>query len=52
MDLINDNRPRDEASRLLPILGRVGVDGRVSFRPGLPLQPDPEPRFLNDPREV
>lgn len=52
MDPINDNRPRAAASRLLPILGRVGRDGRVTFRPGRPLRPDPEPRVSNDPQEV
>jgi hypothetical protein len=52
MDPTNDNRPRAEASRLLPVLGRVGRDGRVTFRPGPPLEPDPLPRFPNDPREV
>ncbi len=52
MDPINDDRPPDEASRLLPILGRLASDGRVLYRPGAAAPRDLEPRFPNDPREA
>lgn len=50
----NDNSPPGEASRVLPILGRVGPDGRVRLDPPLEaevldLRGSPGP---SDPREA
>lgn len=50
----NDNRPPGEASRVLPILGRVGPDGRLQLV--RPLEADvielPPPLWPSDPREA
>jgi hypothetical protein len=52
----NDNRPPVEASRLLPILGQVGRDGRVTMTGFAKLSEgrdgDVPPEFPNDPREA
>jgi len=53
MEFDNDNSPTaPEASRVLPILGRVAADGRVVLRPPATTPvgvPDGSP---NDPREA
>jgi hypothetical protein len=52
----NDNRPKSEASRLLPLLGLVRSDGTVTVRLAdllavvTPLRPGPI--FPNDAREA
>jgi hypothetical protein len=52
----NDNRPPAAASRLLPILGQVGRDGRLRMTALAPPLDRPDdaapPAFPNDPREA
>jgi len=50
----NDNRPPAEASRVLPILGRVGPDGRLQLVRPLEAEVAHLPRtpWPSDPREA
>lgn len=52
----NDNRPKSEARRLLPLLGLVRSDGTVTVRLAdllaVVAQLHPGPNFPNDPREA
>lgn len=54
MEPDNDNKPAGGASRLLPILGRVGPDGRLRF--DRPFDADvvkfPRSFWPSDPREA
>lgn len=54
MDAHNDNKPPPEASRVLPILGRVDPDGRL--RLDRPLDAEivdfPRASWPSDPREA
>jgi hypothetical protein len=54
MEADNDNKPLQEASRLLPILGRVDPDGRL--RLDRPLDAEildfPHAPWPSDPREA
>lgn len=57
MDFSNDNRPPPEASRVLPIIGRVDARGAVILTPpgGRGVgddEPAPGPFFPSDPREA
>ncbi len=50
----NDNAPKDDAARVLPILGRTTEDGRIDWAPQFPgtvdlRRPGAHP---NDPREA
>jgi hypothetical protein len=53
MTFANDNRPpAPEASRILPILGRVAADGRIVPRPAPAPVADAPTWSPNDPREA
>jgi hypothetical protein len=54
MEAQNDNRPPAEASRILPILGRVGADGRLRLDRPLDAEVLDFPRspWPSDPREA
>jgi hypothetical protein len=56
MDPSNDNHPNPEASRLLPIVGRVAPDETITPRAADLLQlaggPNRQPEFPNDPRQL
>lgn len=53
MVISNDNQPRGDTARILPILGRVHSDGRIQERgPGVPRCPMRRPVHPNDPREA
>jgi hypothetical protein len=49
----NDNQPRGDAARILPILGKVQSDGRIEERgPGVRRCPTPRAAHPSDPREA
>jgi len=53
MKFDNDNSPpAPEASRILPILGRVAPDGRIVQRPQAAPVADAQDWSPNDPREA
>lgn len=53
MEFDNDNSPpAPDASRVLPILGRVRPDGRIVRRPPTPPVADAQDWSPNDPREA
>jgi hypothetical protein len=53
MTASNDNGPKPEGVRLLPVAGRVSPRGAVVFELELrPAEPVEAPGFPNDPREA
>jgi len=53
MEAHNHNKPPLEASRVLPILGRVDPDGRLRLaRPLAEILDFPRPPWPSDPREA